>query len=131
MNHVYHDDLPMLSTLWPLLKEDLLHSDWKFREAAIFALGSMADDCDIGIKFHLAKFIPDLIECSSENKEAVVRATSYSTLDSYVESNVVEPRNEKHYFKPLLDAILKGVLDDEKMVQSPACYALSTVLVRC
>lgn len=126
MNHIYQ---LLLLTLSPLLKENLLHTEWQVKDAAIYALGSMTEDCEFGTKFHLAEFVPFLIESCLSEEEIVLRVTRYTTLESYVESNVIESGNEK-YFKPLLDAILKGVLDDEKHVKFAAHSAWSTVLDR-
>ena len=48
-------------------------------------------------------------------------------MGSFVQLDLVKPFDE--YFKPLIKVILQCVLDEHELVQSAACWALSTIQV--
>ncbi|XP_027199136.1 transportin 1 [Dermatophagoides pteronyssinus] len=119
--NVFHDDL--LPVVLPILRETLFHQDWVTKEAAVLALGAIAEGCMIGIVQHLNDLIPYLISCLSD-KKALVRSITCWTLSRYSHWVVQNPEN---YLKPLIMELLNRILDPNKRVQEAACSAFATL----
>lgn len=120
--NVFHVDL--LPVVLHILNETLFHNDWVTKEAAVLALGAIAEGCMLGIIQHLPKLIPYLITCLSE-KKAMVRSITCWTLSRY--SHWVVQQNHESYLKPLMTELLKRILDTNKRVQEAACSAFATL----
>src|SRR5690606_31299242 len=54
--NVYHDTI--FQIILPYLQKNLEHPQWQFREAAVLALGAVADGCWDTVTPHLPKLIP-------------------------------------------------------------------------
>ena len=122
MASVFRDDL--LPVLLPILKETLFHSEWEIKESGILALGAIAEGCMSGMIQHLSELIPYLINCLSD-KKALVRSITCWTLSRYSHWVVGQPHET--YLKPLMQELLRRILDSNKRVQEAACSAFATL----
>lgn len=114
----------ILPILLPILKETLFHDQWVIKESGILALGAIAEGCMQGMIPHLPELIPFLINCLSD-KKALVRAITCWTLSRYSHWVVSQPHDQ--YLKPLMEELLKRILDANKRVQEAACSAFATL----
>uniref|UniRef100_U5EWX2 Putative nuclear transport receptor karyopherin-beta2/transportin importin beta superfamily n=1 Tax=Corethrella appendiculata TaxID=1370023 RepID=U5EWX2_9DIPT len=120
--NVFKEDC--LPILLPILKETLFHEQWVIKESGILALGAIAEGCMNGMIPHLPELIPFLISCLSD-KKALVRAITCWTLSRYAHWVVSQPHDQ--YLKPLMEELLKRILDANKRVQEAACSAFATL----
>lgn len=120
--NVFRDQL--LPVLLPILRETLFHQEWDVKESGILALGAIAEGCMNGMIPHLNELIPYLIGCLND-KKALVRSITCWTLSRY--SHWVVSQSHDAYLKPLMDELLKRVLDPNKRVQEAACSAFATL----
>lgn len=120
--NVFRDDC--LPIVLPILKETLFHSEWEVKESGILALGAIAEGCMSGMITHLPELIPFLIGCLSD-KKALVRSITCWTLSRY--SHWVVNQSHEQFLKPLMEELLKRILDANKRVQEAACSAFATL----
>ncbi|CAG0890893.1 unnamed protein product [Darwinula stevensoni] len=120
--NVFREDI--LPVLLPILKETLLHQEWQIKESGILALGAIAEGCMNGMIPHLPELVPYLINCLSD-KKALIRSITCWTLSRYSHWVVMQPHDA--YLKPLMDQLLKRILDSNKRVQEAACSAFATL----
>lgn len=113
-----------LPIVLPILKETLFHQTWEVKESGILALGAIAEGCMSGMIPHLPELIPYLITCLAD-KKALVRSITCWTLSRYANWVVSQPHQE--YLKPLMEELLKRILDANKRVQEAACSAFATL----
>ncbi|CAG0915333.1 unnamed protein product [Notodromas monacha] len=120
--NVFREEL--LDVLLPVLKETVTHEDWIIKESGILALGAVAEGCIAGMLTHLPELVPYLINCLSDRK-ALVRSITCWTLSRY--SHWVVQQSKEVFLKPLIDELLKRILDPNKRVQEAACSAFATL----
>jgi transportin-1 len=120
--NVFKDEI--LPILLPILKDTLFHEQWVVKESGILALGAIAEGCMSGMIPHLPELIPFLISCLSD-KKALVRSITCWTLSRYAHWVVSQPHDQ--YLKPLMEELLKRILDANKRVQEAACSAFATL----
>jgi len=120
--NVFHEEL--LPEVLPRLNETLFHQDWVVKEAAILALGAVAEGAMNGMLSHLPQLVPYLITCLSD-KKALVRSITCWTLSRY--SHWVVQQQHDSYLKPLMEGLLERILDNNKRVQEAACSAFATL----
>lgn len=113
-----------LPIVLPILKETLFHQTWEVKESGILALGAIAEGCMTGMIPHLPELIPYLITCLAD-KKALVRSITCWTLSRYAHWVVSQPHEQ--YLKPLMEELLKRILDANKRVQEAACSAFATL----
>lgn len=113
-----------LPILLPILKETLFHPQWEIKESGILALGAIAEGCMQGMVQHLPELIPYLISCLTD-KKALVRAITCWTSSRYAHWVVTQPHDQ--FLKPLMEELLKRILDANKRVQEAACSAFATL----
>ena len=118
----------ILEFILPYLKEELFSDDWKIKEAGILALGAIAEGCLEGMEPHLPTLLPFLVQ-AIDHKKALVRSISCWTASRYSKWALLgqDPDQKKKYFEPLLDALLRHLLDNNKRVQEAACSAFATL----
>ncbi|KAJ1673127.1 hypothetical protein EV182_005827 [Spiromyces aspiralis] len=77
---------------------------------------------------HLPSLLPFLVQCI-DHKKALVRSISCWTASRYARWTIMgeDPEQKKKYFEPLLDALLRHLLDNNKRVQEAACSAFATL----
>lgn len=114
----------MLPILLPILKETLFHEQWVIKESGILSLGAIAEGCMNGMIPHLPELIPFLINCLSD-KKALVRSITCWTLSRYAHWVVSQPHDQ--YLKPLIEELLKRILDANKRVQEAACSSFASL----
>ncbi|KAI9741752.1 MAG: hypothetical protein M1834_000138 [Cirrosporium novae-zelandiae] len=123
---VFHS--PVFETTLPYLNENLQHNEWPRREAAVLALGAVADGCMDAVMPHLPSLIPYLINLLND-REPVVRQITCWTLGRYSEwaSHLMTEPDRDHYFGPMLEGILNKMLDSNKRVQEAAASAFANL----
>ncbi|KAF1781744.1 Armadillo-type fold [Phytophthora cactorum] len=98
---------------------------WPLVESGILALGAIADGCYNGITPHLPQLYPFLLQ-KLEDPAPLIRSITCWTLSRYA-TWVVEQGNHEMLFKPLVEGMLKRILDPHKKVQEAACSAFCTL----
>ncbi|KAI9669178.1 MAG: hypothetical protein M1829_005179 [Trizodia sp. TS-e1964] len=124
LSSVFHE--PVFEAILPYLKDNLRHPDWQFREAAVLALGAVAEGCMHSVTPHLPELIPYLIALL-DDKEPLVRQITCWTLGRYSgwASHLADPAQIAQYFEPMMDGILKKMLDSNKRVQEAGASAFA------
>ncbi|KAL8831847.1 MAG: hypothetical protein Q9191_000636 [Dirinaria sp. TL-2023a] len=119
---------PVFAMTLPYLKDNLPHHDWPYREAAVLAIGAVADGCMEAVTPHLPELIPYLISLLSD-EEAVVRVITCWSLGrySYWASHLQDSDEKKRYFEPMIEGILNRMLDKNKRVQQSAVSAFASL----
>ncbi|PMB68051.1 Transportin-1 [Beauveria bassiana] len=146
-----HDDLwqhlrPYIEQIIPLLLEYMVYSgediallggqsddedeedrDWPQREAAVLALGAVAEGCESAILPHLPMLVPYLISLLTD-PEPVIRTITCWTLGRYSgwAANLPDAEREQ-FFLPLMDGMLQKMLDRNKKVQEAGASAFANV----
>lgn len=123
---VFHQSV--FQTILPYLKENLRHPDWPYREAAVLALGAVADGCLDGVIPHLPELIPYLISLL-DDEEPLVRQITCWTLGRYSRwaSHLPDPADKRKYFEPMMGGILTKMLDGNKRVQEAGASAFANL----
>ncbi|KAH9920928.1 ARM repeat-containing protein [Fomitopsis serialis] len=117
----------LLNVLLESLKLKLWSEDWLQRESGILALGAMAEGCIDAVEPHLPTLVPYLISMLNDSKP-LVRSIACWTLGRYA-SWCTQPISEEHrnqFFVPMLEGLLRMVLDNNKRVQEAGCSAFAT-----
>lgn len=119
---------PVFEIILPYLKENLSYSLWPRREAAVLALGAIADGCMDVVSPHLPELVPFLISLLAD-EEPVVRQITCWCLGRYSEwaSHLQDPVARSKYFEPMMEGLLKRMLDKSKRVQEAAASAFASL----
>ncbi|KAL4912815.1 armadillo-type protein [Aspergillus aurantiobrunneus] len=125
-SNVYHE--PIFEIILPYLKETLRHEQWVQREAAVLTLGAVADGCMDAITPHLPELVPYLISLLNDS-QPVVRQITCWCLGRYSEwaSHIAEPAERANFFEPMMEGILRRMLDGNKKVQEAAASAFASL----
>ncbi|KAI9675649.1 MAG: hypothetical protein M1817_001016 [Caeruleum heppii] len=124
--NLYHG--PVFQITLPYLKENLRHPDWPQREAAVLALGAVADGCMDEVTPHLPDLVPYLISLLND-EEPVVRQITCWTLGRYSgwASALTSPADKVRFFEPMMEGILMKMLDSNKKVQEAGASAFANL----
>ncbi|KAL2131332.1 hypothetical protein VTI74DRAFT_5256 [Chaetomium olivicolor] len=119
---------PVFNCILPYLQTNLKHQDWPRREAAVLALGAVAEGCMDVVVPHLPELIPYLISLLDDS-EPVVRTITCWTLGRYSAwaANLRDPAQRQTYFVPLMDGILRKMVDKNKKVQEAGASAMANL----
>ncbi|KIE00761.1 Armadillo-like helical, partial [Metarhizium majus ARSEF 297] len=119
---------PVFEAIFPYLSQNLKHDEWPHREAAVLALGAVAEGCMDVVVPHLPELVPYLISLL-EDSEPVVRQITCWTLGRYSEwaAELPERSQREQYFVPLMDGILRKMLDKNKKVQAAGASAFANI----
>ncbi|KAF2461896.1 armadillo-type protein [Lineolata rhizophorae] len=118
---------PVFEVTLPYLKENLNHPEWPNREAAVLALGAIADGCMDAVQPHLPDLTQYLISLL-QDKEPVVRQITCWSLGRYSSwAAHLQEQERPRYFEPMMDGILKRMLDNNKRVQEAAASAFANL----
>ncbi|KHO00542.1 Armadillo-like helical [Metarhizium album ARSEF 1941] len=119
---------PVFEAIFPYLSQNLKHNEWPHREAAVLALGAVAEGCMDVVVPHLPELVPYLISLL-EDSEPVVRQITCWTLGRYSEwaAGLPEQSQRERFFVPLMDGILRKMLDRNKKVQAAAASAFANI----
>lgn len=123
---VFHQ--PVLEIILPYLKENLRHPEWPYREAAVLALGAVADGCLDGVTPHLPELVPFLLALLSDS-EPLIRQITCWTLGRYSRwaAHLPDPAARQKYFEPMMEGILLKMLDGNKRVQEAGASAFANL----
>ncbi|KAL8139924.1 hypothetical protein V2J09_005945 [Rumex salicifolius] len=121
----------ILPTLMPLIQARLSATDdlaWKEREAAVLAIGAIAEGCLDGLYPHLSEVVDFLIPLL-DDKFPLIRSISCWTLSRFSKFIVEGISNQKgnEQFEKVLVGFLRRLLDTNKRVQEAACSAFATL----
>ncbi|XP_044508458.1 transportin-1-like [Mangifera indica] len=129
LSNVFGDEI--LPTLMPIIHAKLATSGdaaWKDREAAVLALGAVAEGCINGLYPHLSEIVAFLIPLL-DDKFPLIRSISCWTLSRFSKFVVQEVghQNGNEQFDKVLMGLLQRILDTNKRVQEAACSAFATL----
>ncbi|XP_047310116.1 transportin-1-like [Impatiens glandulifera] len=129
LSNVFGDEI--LPTLMPIVQAKLSTIDdtaWKDREAAVLALGAVADGCINGLYPHLPEIVTFLIP-RLDDKFPLIRSISCWTLSRFSKFIVqgIGYKEGHEQFDKVLTGLLRRMLDDNKRVQEAACSAFATL----
>ncbi|KAL4199668.1 hypothetical protein AMTRI_Chr03g52360 [Amborella trichopoda] len=129
LSNVFGDEI--LPTLMPLVQTKLATTDdssWKEREAAVLALGAVAEGCINGLYPHLPEIVSFLIPLI-DDKFPLIRSITCWTLSRYSKWVVQGIGHQKGHeqFDKVLMGLLRRILDSNKRVQEAACSAFATL----
>lgn len=118
----------VFTSILPYLQTNLRSSEWPQREAAVLALGAVADGCMDVVIPHLPELIPYLITLLND-REVVVRQITCWTLGRYSmwAANLDDPTQRATYFEPMMEGILTKMLDKNKKVQEAGASAMANL----
>ncbi|XP_059088722.1 importin subunit beta-1-like [Tigriopus californicus] len=109
----------------PFVKDNIKHSDWRFRDAALMAFGSILEGPDpTNMKPIVEQAMPMLIELMLD-QSVVVKDTAAWTIGRVCELHSEAAINAV-YLKPLLEALVNG-LSAEPRVASNVCWAFTSL----
>lgn len=129
LSNVFGDEI--LPTLMPLIEQKLSNTsddDWKDREAAVLAIGAIAEGCIGGLYPHLPEIISFLIPLL-DDKFPLIRSITCWTLSRYSKFVVqgIHHQTGSEQFNRILTGLLRRILDTNKRVQEAACSAFATL----
>ena len=112
----------------PYLKQNLRHAEWPQREAAVLALGAVANGCMDVVTPNLPDLVPYLISLLND-PEPVVRQITCWTLGRYSgwAAHLEDPAERARFFEPMMEGILTKMLDDNKRVQEAGASAFANL----
>lgn len=116
----------VFQAILPYLLTNLRHEEWPHREAAVLALGAVAEGCMETVEPHLPELIPYLISLLND-KEPLVRQITCWTLGRYSAwgAKLQDPSLRSKYFEPMMEGILMRMLDKNKRVQEAGASAFA------
>jgi HEAT repeat protein len=119
---------PVFTSILPYLQTNLKHEDWQYREAAVLALGAVAEGCMDVVIPHLPELVPYLISLL-DDPEPVVRTITCWTLGRYSSwaAHLRNPAQRQTYFVPMMDGILRKMVDKNKKVQEAGASAMANL----
>ncbi|OTA94378.1 hypothetical protein M434DRAFT_267600 [Hypoxylon sp. CO27-5] len=119
---------PVFESILPYLSKNLRHQDWPYREAAVLALGAVAEGCLNVVTPHLPQLVPYLISLLND-PEPVVRQITCWTLGRYSSwaADLTDPTQKRLYFEPMMEGILTKMLDSNKKVQEAGASAFANL----
>ncbi|KAF2860437.1 ARM repeat-containing protein [Piedraia hortae CBS 480.64] len=111
----------------PWLKQNLTHSEWPMREAAVLTLGAIGPGCMASISQHLPNLIPYMTSLLND-PQPVVRQISCWALSRYAGwASSLDAAGKQQFFEPMMEGIMKCMLDKNKMVQQSAASAFGSL----
>lgn len=130
LSTVFGDEL--LPTLMPLIQQRLStynHQDWKEREAAVLAIGAIAEGCLNGLYPLLPEIVTYLLPLL-DDKFPLIRSITCWTLSrfrKFIVQGIVQQQKGHEQFDEVLMGLLRRILDSNKRVQEAACSAFATL----
>jgi transportin-1 len=117
---------PVFETILPYLMTNLRHEEWPYREAAVLALGAVAEGCLDVVTPHLPDLVPYLISLLNDT-EPLVRQITCWTLGRYSSwgAGLNTPTLRSQFFEPMMEGILTKMLDSNKRVQEAGASAFA------
>jgi len=122
---VFHQ--PVFENTLPYLKDNLNNAAWANREAAVLAIGAIADGCMDVVQPHLPELIPYLISLLDDPMPVVRQITCWALGRYSAWASHLDASGKDSYFLPMMDGILKRMLDNNKRVQEAAASAFANL----
>ncbi|KAH8708451.1 armadillo-type protein [Phaeosphaeriaceae sp. PMI808] len=122
---VFHE--AVFQATLPYLTDNLNHAEWPNREAAVLALGAIADGCMPVVEPHLPMLTPYLITLLQDPKPVVRQITCWSLGRYSGWAAHLDQAGKQQFFLPVMDGILKKMLDNNKKVQEAAASAFANL----
>ncbi|KAH7389795.1 armadillo-type protein [Pyrenochaeta sp. MPI-SDFR-AT-0127] len=122
---VFHE--AVFQATLPYLTNNLNHTEWPNRESAVLALGAIADGCMEVVEPHLPMLTPYLITLLQDPKPVVRQITCWSLGRYSGWASHLDPAGKQQFFEPMMDGILKKMLDTNKRVQEAAASAFANL----
>lgn len=122
---VFHETV--FTTTLPYLKLNLNHAAWPNREAAVLAIGAIANGCLSVVQPHLPDLIPFLVSLLQDPFPVVRQITCWSLGRYSGWASHLDSAGKDQYFLPMMDGILKRMLDNNKRVQEAAASAFANL----
>ncbi len=120
---VFHE--AVFQATLPYLTDNLSHAEWPNRESAVLALGAIADGCMDVVQPHLPMLTPYLITLLQDPKPVVRQITCWSLGRYSGWASHLDSAGKQQFFVPMMDGILKKMLDTNKRVQEAAASAFA------
>ena len=123
---VYHQ--PIFDIILPYLKENLRSEQWPYREAAVLALGAVAEGCLDAVIPHLPELIPYLLTLLNDH-EPLVRQITCWTLGRYSRwaAHLPDESLQQRFYVPMMEGLLTKMLDGNKRVQEAGASAFASL----
>jgi transportin-1 len=122
-----HFGEPVFQVCLPYLMANLTAKEWPQREAAVLALGAIAEGCMEAVKPHLPELTPYLLSLL-QDPEPVVRQITCWTLGRYTSwAAWLDPPGRQQFFEPTVLGLLQCMLDRNKKVQESAASAFANL----
>ncbi|KAK0247811.1 hypothetical protein LTR48_000733 [Friedmanniomyces endolithicus] len=118
---------PVFNVTLPWLMENLAHKDWQNREAAVLALGAIGPGCMQDIEPHLPNLVPYMLSLLSDQQPVVRQISSWALSRFAGWASHLDPAGKQQYFEPMMEGILRCMLDNNKKVQESAASAFATL----
>ncbi|OAL05080.1 ARM repeat-containing protein [Phaeosphaeriaceae sp. SRC1lsM3a] len=122
---VFHE--AVFEATLPYLTENLSHAEWPNREAAVLALGAIADGCMSVVEPHLPMLTPYLITLLQDPKPVVRQITCWSLGRYSGWAAHLDQAGKQQFFLPVMEGILQKMLDNNKKVQEAAASAFANL----
>jgi transportin-1 len=122
---VFHE--AVFEATLPYLTTNLNHAEWPNREAAVLALGAIADGCMSVVEPHLHMLTPYLITLLEDPKPVVRQITCWSLGRYSGWAAHLDKAGKQQFFEPVMEGILKKMLDNNKKVQEAAASAFANL----
>lgn len=120
--HSYADEI--LPFVFQELEKNLNSENWVVKEAAVLAIGAIAEGSVFGMVPHLPRLLPYLVERLCD-KHPMVRSITCWTIGRYTYWIIEHP--DDRIYGLVLDGLLRCILDNNKKVQEAACSAFATL----
>lgn len=119
---------PVFEAIFPYLSQNLKHDEWPHREAAVLALGAVAEGCMDVVTPHLPELFPYLISLL-DDQEPVVRQITCWTLGRYSSwaAHLQDKNDFERFFVLMIDGIIGKMMDKNKKVQEAGASAFANV----
>lgn len=130
LSNVFGDEL--LPILMPLIQQRLStsnHLEWKEREAAVLAIGAIAEGCFNGLYPLLPEIVTFLLPLL-EDKFPLIRSITCWTISrfsKFIVQGIIQQQKGHEQFDDVLMGLLRRILDSNKRVQEAACSAFATL----
>jgi transportin-1 len=122
---VFHE--PVFEATLPYLMQNLSHTEWPNREAAVLALGAIADGCMSAVEPHLPTLTPYMITLLQDSEPVVRQITCWSLGRYSGWASHLNEEGKNQFFVPMMDGILQRMLDSNKRVQEAAASAFANL----
>jgi hypothetical protein len=111
----------------PWLVKSLEDSNWYNYEAAVLALGAIGPGCMDDVTPHLPALVPYMLSRLMD-EHAIVRQVTCWSLSRYSGWAAHDATASKQqFFEPMMEGLLKCMLDDNKKVQEAAASAFANL----